>query len=42
MAMVPYYNPTTGQKWWANSGGYSPKPGSGWQSYDGQAIYNNN
>ena len=37
-AMVPFYNPTTGQRWLANTGGYSPKAGSGWQPYTG-SIY---
>jgi len=27
MAMVPFYNPTTGEEWTASSGGWSPAPG---------------
>ena len=27
MALVPFYNPTTGESWTATSGGYSPAPG---------------
>jgi len=29
-ALVPYYNPKTGAEWSAPSGGYTPKPGTGW------------
>ena len=27
MALVPFYNPTTGEEWTASSGGWSPAPG---------------
>ena len=27
MALVPFYNPTTGEEWMASSGGWSPAPG---------------
>jgi hypothetical protein len=27
MAMVPFYNPTTGEEWMASNGGWSPAPG---------------
>ena len=27
MALVPFYNPTTGESWTATTGGYSPAPG---------------
>ena len=38
MALVDFVNPSTGQKFTAGSGGFTPAPGSGWVKGDGSSF----